>query len=119
MKTYIFAYGTLKRFQKHYYQFEMDKKTNYVYTCCLRKYKMYELNGEPFIIETEDEKDKIVGDLFEVKDVSVLEPICNRHFSDDYIEKEVDVHEYKALTWIMPSVPEEAVLNPFGVWRIK
>jgi len=116
---YIFAYGTLRRHQRNYYEFDLDKKLTYIYTAVLRGYKMYDLGGYPCIVETGNNNDKVVGDLFKVKDQSAVEAVRKLELNAGYIEKEIEMNDYKVITFIYEKVPENPVLIPSGSWKEK
>ena len=116
---YIFAYGTLRRHQRNYYEFDLDKKLTYIYTAVLRGYKMYDLGGYPCIVESGNNNDKVVGDLFKVKDQSAVEAVRKLELNAGYIEKEIEMNDYKAITFIYEKVPENPVLIPSGSWKEK
>jgi hypothetical protein len=80
---------------------------------------MYTYQDCPFIIATDSAEDKIVGDLFELTDLSVLEDIREMEFCAGYVEKEVDLYDQKVLTWVFDFIPDDAIVNPIGVWRAK
>jgi gamma-glutamylcyclotransferase (GGCT)/AIG2-like uncharacterized protein YtfP len=116
MIMHFFAYGTLRRFESNYYDLALDKDSNYLYTCKLQGFDMYDLGGYPGVVEGQG---TIIGDLFEAHNLAVLTRICFLEVGDGYMEKKVSVLNTEAIIYILESLPEDSKPIETGNWLLR
>ncbi|HNY56329.1 MAG TPA: gamma-glutamylcyclotransferase, partial [Chitinophagales bacterium] len=68
MSEYLFTYGTLRLNQSHPVATFLSENASLVGLAVLPKAKLYRIDWYPALIETNDEKDEVIGDLFKLND---------------------------------------------------
>jgi gamma-glutamylcyclotransferase (GGCT)/AIG2-like uncharacterized protein YtfP len=68
MSEYLFTYGTLRLNQSHPVALFLSENAALVGLAVLPKAKLYRIDWYPALIETDDEKDEVIGDLFKLND---------------------------------------------------
>ncbi len=68
MSEYLFTYGTLRLNQSHPVATFLSENASLVGLAVLPKANLYRIDWYPALIETSDENDEVVGDLFKLND---------------------------------------------------
>lgn len=68
MSQYLFTYGTLRLNESHPMANFLAENATLVGLAILPKAKLYRIDWYPALIETNDEKDEVIGDLFKLND---------------------------------------------------
>ena len=68
MSQYLFTYGTLRLNESHPMANFLAENAALVGLAILPKAKLYRIDWYPALIETNDEKDEVIGDLFKLND---------------------------------------------------
>lgn len=68
MSEYLFTYGTLRLNQSHPVATFLAKNASLVGLAILPKAKLYRIDWYPALIETDDETDEVIGDVFKLND---------------------------------------------------
>ncbi|HPA34934.1 MAG TPA: gamma-glutamylcyclotransferase [Chitinophagales bacterium] len=72
MSEYLFTYGTLRLGQSHPMADYLAKNAELVGLAMLPKSKLYRIDWYPALIQTQDESDEVIGDLFRLKNDEAL-----------------------------------------------
>ena len=75
MSEYLFTYGTLRLGQSHPMADYLAKNAELVGLAMLPKSKLYRIDWYPALIETDNEQDEVIGDVFQLKDASAWSKI--------------------------------------------
>lgn len=83
-------YGTLRRGFSLHEQF----KAHLIYRgeTLLSGYAMYDLGAYPMIVETNSSQDRVVAELFEIKDAEIFKQIHNIELEAGYLFKQIEVN---------------------------
>ncbi len=68
MSEYLFTYGTLRLNQSHPMATFLSENATLIGLAVLPKAKLYRIDWYPALIETSDNKDEVIGDVFKLKD---------------------------------------------------
>ncbi len=68
MSEYLFTYGTLRLNQSHPMATFLAENATLVGLAILPNAKLYRIDWYPALIETENETDEVIGDLFKLND---------------------------------------------------
>lgn len=72
MSEYLFTYGTLRLNQSHPMANYLQENAELVGMAILPKAKLFKIEWYPALVETSDEKNEVIGDLFKLKDKNAL-----------------------------------------------
>lgn len=72
MSDYLFTYGTLRLNQSHPMANYLQENAELVGMAILPKAKLFRIDWYPALIETTDERNEVVGDLFKLDDQTAL-----------------------------------------------
>jgi len=75
MDDYLFTYGTLRLNQNHPMAGALAENAELVGMAILPKARLYRIDWYPALVETENEKDEVIGDLFKLNNPGVLKKI--------------------------------------------
>ncbi len=75
MAEYLFTYGTLRLNQSHPMAGYLAENGKLLGLGLLPKAKLYRIDWYPALIETEDERDLVTGDIFEVDSLDAFNKI--------------------------------------------
>ena len=75
MSEYLFTYGTLRLDQSHPMAHFLAENASLVGFGILTKARLYRIDWYPALIETNDEQDEVIGDLFKLNDKSAWQKI--------------------------------------------
>jgi gamma-glutamylcyclotransferase (GGCT)/AIG2-like uncharacterized protein YtfP len=75
MSEYLFTYGTLRLNQSHPMAGFLAENATLVGLAVLPKAKLYRIDWYPALIETDNEQDEVIGDVFQLKDASAWSKI--------------------------------------------
>jgi gamma-glutamylcyclotransferase (GGCT)/AIG2-like uncharacterized protein YtfP len=75
MSEYLFTYGTLRLEQSHPMADFLSKNSVLVGLGEISNAKLFRIDWYPALIETDNEQDKVYGDVFNVNDIDVLKKI--------------------------------------------
>jgi gamma-glutamylcyclotransferase (GGCT)/AIG2-like uncharacterized protein YtfP len=91
MSEYLFAYGTLRLARSHPMATYLAENSVLVGLAEVSKAKLYKIDWYPALVETNDEKDKVYGDVFDVNNLGIL------HQLDEYEDVNTPPYEYRRI----------------------
>lgn len=68
MSEYLFTYGTLRLNQSHPIAQYLAERAHLVGLAILPKARLYRIDWYPALIETQDEQEEVIGDVFRLDD---------------------------------------------------
>lgn len=75
MSKFLFTYGTLRLNQSHPIAIYLSENATLIGLAVLPKARLYKIDWYPALIPTEDENDKVIGDVYELKDANAWSKI--------------------------------------------
>lgn len=75
MSEYLFTYGTLRLNQSHPMATFLAENATLVGLALLPKAQLYRIDWYPALVETENEKDEVTGDVFKLNNTESLQKI--------------------------------------------
>ena len=115
METF-FIYGSLKRGFPNHDRFDFDKKSRFLGEATLNGARMYDLGPFPCVVLTNDPKDAVHGEIYEVTDDECASMIRRMERGAGYVETKVEANGREAATFVYDGV-QEAPAIPDGTWN--
>lgn len=70
MSKFLFTYGTLRLNQSHPIAIYLAENATLIGLAILPKAKLYRIDWYPALIQTNNEDDEVIGDVYELKDTN-------------------------------------------------
>jgi gamma-glutamylcyclotransferase (GGCT)/AIG2-like uncharacterized protein YtfP len=86
-------YGSLRKGMENFYPYK--NSLNFLETIELKGYRMYSLADYPYAVRTGDNEDKIIADLFTIKDAATEQSIHKMEIEAGYIFANVTIGNIK------------------------
>ncbi len=79
--TYLFVYGTLRRGERA----DVSKKCAATYVGVARaRGKMFRVEDHPGMVESDDESDKVIGEVYRLEDALRAWPVLDEYEGDEF-----------------------------------
>lgn len=75
MSEYLFTYGTLRLNESHPMALYLSEKAELVGLAIMPKAQLYKIDWYPALIQTNDEQDEVIGDVYKLKDKAAFEKL--------------------------------------------
>lgn len=75
MSEYLFTYGTLRLNESHPMAVYLTENAELVGLAVLPKAQLFRIDWYPALIQTDDEQNEVVGDVYKLKDKSAFEKL--------------------------------------------
>lgn len=75
MSEYLFTYGTLRLNESHAMAVYLSENAELVGMAVMPKVQLYRIGWYPALIQTEDEQNEVIGDVYKLKDKSAFEKL--------------------------------------------
>ncbi len=100
MTAHLYAfYGSLRRGLHNYERFELHLR--YHFSCWIKGYQLYSFGEFPFAVKTNNDKDQILIEIFEINDVEIQKQIDELELGYGYFMEAIMIDKQSVKIYLL------------------